>query len=436
MPQTNSFRAWIRVDGRDTWEFKREVSPDGTTVTCWIASQLGKNFSVHWRRNKTYRSHSVGYVKVDGKPCAGRVIYAHASDAQVGGVTEGSMIKPFTFSSLETTDDDSFLENPAHPDLGVISLTITPVVVGQRGKLHEGADSEYIPQSKVHERMNKAVTQQVGLGNARSISYTNTVASIALAGEAVVTILWRYRPIEFLRAIEVAPQLKRTAQDASLNVQTSKKSKRNKKETVDPPTVAAASTTGNSRTSVKIRTDSDSENAADLLKNVRAGQKLKLKEEDINPLALTTSSLRSGPVKIESDDAVPTDLASTLHTPKKLILKEEAVPLTLNRSKASLIKSENDETLFQIARSGGHWSKSLPKKEEEDIPRALFTIGIQAGSTNEPARVKNEQDDEKRFDLTGNVQLLHEFEAKVCHFLPRSRTFCGCAQADLSSNQA
>ncbi|KAF7315897.1 hypothetical protein MIND_00106300 [Mycena indigotica] len=243
MPHHNGFEATIRVDGQTTDEYACEVSADRATVTCWIASQLGKEFSVYWRRDRSHREHSVGYVQVDGNPCAGRVIYSYASSAQLSGVTtEDNRLRPFVFSSLETTgsfmlslpkfpNDDALEDYAVHPDLGVIALTITPVVVGQRGN-HEGADSVAMPDLTVHERAKKALTERVGLGAEGQVHYRNTAASIALKGDPIVTFRWKYRPIEVLRAAGSILNKKRAADEVA---GPSKRPKREEKKIILEP---------------------------------------------------------------------------------------------------------------------------------------------------------------------------------------------------------
>jgi hypothetical protein len=36
------FSAWVAIDGKETLEYDVEISEDQKTVTCWIASELGK----------------------------------------------------------------------------------------------------------------------------------------------------------------------------------------------------------------------------------------------------------------------------------------------------------------------------------------------------------------------------------------------------------
>lgn len=36
------FKAWITIDGKEAVEYDVQTSEDQKTVTCWIASELGK----------------------------------------------------------------------------------------------------------------------------------------------------------------------------------------------------------------------------------------------------------------------------------------------------------------------------------------------------------------------------------------------------------
>ena len=36
------FSAWVTIDGKEVVEYDVETSEDEKTVTCWIASELGK----------------------------------------------------------------------------------------------------------------------------------------------------------------------------------------------------------------------------------------------------------------------------------------------------------------------------------------------------------------------------------------------------------
>ncbi|KAJ7141254.1 hypothetical protein C8R44DRAFT_763071 [Mycena epipterygia] len=206
------FSAWITIDGIETPEYSVETSEDQNTVTCWIASELGKKFSIHWE-NSSYRTHTAGEVKMDGNKCQAKLIYGHLVPRTVfkEGVTDGQTIKPFTFSSLALTDDDSFLGGSSHEDLGVIELCIYPVDL--LNTPHVPGPTTDLSALKLHERSKKAVTQQITLAQSRKLPVPTNFVTTRRAGPDLVKFFFKYRPIDVLRANGIAPQLKRKAPD-------------------------------------------------------------------------------------------------------------------------------------------------------------------------------------------------------------------------------
>ncbi|KAJ6507192.1 hypothetical protein C8R47DRAFT_86666 [Mycena vitilis] len=158
MPQCQGFTAWITIDGETAEEYDLETSEDGKTMTCWIASQLAKKFSVHCRA-PPLACDIGGYVDMDGTKCGGQTLRATTQDRhfQKNGVSDGTIIRPFMFSSLQVTDDDTFLSSSSHQDLGRIRFSITPIRVAGVS----AAPPTSLSQVTVHERSKKAVTQQV-----------------------------------------------------------------------------------------------------------------------------------------------------------------------------------------------------------------------------------------------------------------------------------
>ncbi|KZV78514.1 hypothetical protein EXIGLDRAFT_783711, partial [Exidia glandulosa HHB12029] len=71
------FDAWICSDGRKLGTYAHEV--DGLTVKCYIASEPGKPFSVHWR-DLAGGSRIRGTVYVDGVRACGSVSKGYAGE--------------------------------------------------------------------------------------------------------------------------------------------------------------------------------------------------------------------------------------------------------------------------------------------------------------------------------------------------------------------
>ncbi|KAJ7646771.1 hypothetical protein FB45DRAFT_1019068 [Roridomyces roridus] len=210
-----SFCAWITIEGVVTPEYSVETSADGKTVTCWIASELGKKFAVHWT-NRSYPAHIQGQVKMDGVNCGGRISYGHLrglpKSSVKDGISDGMTVKPFVFSGLALSDDDALLGGPSYENLGLIELTLHPVQILNANVPCSGTAN--LSNLQVHERSKKAVTQQITL--AAPIIQRTTFARTARLAADLVTFTFKYRPLDILQANGMAPAssgLKRKSSD-------------------------------------------------------------------------------------------------------------------------------------------------------------------------------------------------------------------------------
>ncbi|KAF7357829.1 hypothetical protein MVEN_00829000 [Mycena venus] len=208
------FSAWITIDGKEAVEYNVETLEDEKTVTCWIASELGKKFSIDWK-NSYFPQDVAGYVKVDGTTCGSKVsLYSNHFKEDIisqTGVSDGTTLRPFVFSALELTDDDDVLSGSASlslQDLGLIQLTIIPV---HATDTNEPLFISSLSNHKVHERSKKAITQQITLAEPEILDRPPRVLNVRRTGPDVVKFCFKYRPIDVLRANGIAPQLKRKA---------------------------------------------------------------------------------------------------------------------------------------------------------------------------------------------------------------------------------
>ncbi|KAF9059359.1 hypothetical protein BDP27DRAFT_1431456 [Rhodocollybia butyracea] len=115
-----------------------------------------------------------------------------------GAATSDSTEKPFVFSPLELTDDDEYLHKTT-AGLGEVKLVISHATFGKVTSLNR----TYTALGKVHEKAKKATGHKVGLGIEKTNLRMNAV-SATLRG-VVVTFIFKYRPIEMLRANGIAP---------------------------------------------------------------------------------------------------------------------------------------------------------------------------------------------------------------------------------------
>ncbi|KAJ6498915.1 hypothetical protein C8R45DRAFT_980354 [Mycena sanguinolenta] len=213
MLQCGEFAAWVTIEGTEAPEYGVEVSEDQKCVTCWIASEVGKKFSVHWKNTSYYDSVTRGRVYMDGTLCAGQIIRPEPLPAETTtyGIRNGSSVKPFMFSSLQLTDDDTFLGGPTHESLGLIEIKIKPVQVTEWFPICTSVRS--LSNIKIHERSKKAVTQQITLAEPEAVLPKGSVKCQS-TGPELVKFSFKYRPADVLRAngiIPSPPQLKRKA---------------------------------------------------------------------------------------------------------------------------------------------------------------------------------------------------------------------------------
>ncbi|KIO14645.1 hypothetical protein M404DRAFT_991405 [Pisolithus tinctorius Marx 270] len=80
------FSAQVVVEGEDVKEYEITVNSSGTRATCWIASEVGKKFSVKWRCHSTERPACQGVLTVDGIRCVRTCLLPTYEDTAFGSV--------------------------------------------------------------------------------------------------------------------------------------------------------------------------------------------------------------------------------------------------------------------------------------------------------------------------------------------------------------
>ncbi|KAF8150147.1 hypothetical protein B0H34DRAFT_732740 [Crassisporium funariophilum] len=203
-----NFEAWVKVDDKDTQAYCIETDKAKKEVTCWIASEAGKTFSILCQKSHTECNCS-GSTTLDGFD-TGSFLLRKAQDNHpteiCGLVTSKTTMRPFRFSPISLTDDDAFLSSSSSTsNIGEIKLTF------RRARM-KGGDIEFdrvfvpsIPeQQKVHERSKKAITHQVSFGE--DVICDHPAPVNAVRKERLVTFIFRYRPLDMLQAIGIAPR--------------------------------------------------------------------------------------------------------------------------------------------------------------------------------------------------------------------------------------
>nr|GAT54992.1 predicted protein [Mycena chlorophos] len=244
----NGIDAWVAVGGPGYDSEARTYQPeslqgrDSSTSgwTAWIASELGQEFSIHWRNTDVF-CQTVGRVWVDGIECSGEILRGPNYDTRVAGRrTSGSAVQPFVFSKIDLTDDDTFLHASSSRDIGTIKLEIWTInMTGTK----PFSNSAPVADAKVHERSKKGVAHQVKFGapvegNQRSAAVIEYLDTSPLA-----TFTFKYRSMDILRANGIAPTraststsrtTKRKSRTMSVKLEDKPPLKRLKREHRDP----------------------------------------------------------------------------------------------------------------------------------------------------------------------------------------------------------
>ncbi|RDB28684.1 hypothetical protein Hypma_014843 [Hypsizygus marmoreus] len=195
------FEAHINVDGVALPEYSCQTDKDGEKVSCWIPSEAGKSFTVSWKTLVGKPYEISGKVNIDGNSLGGRIQYPNATmtvehtGASISSTTE----RPFIFSSLNTTDDDTYLNNTTTMSIGDITIAFWEIVTGEETY----AIPITLSNEKVHERSKKAMAHRVELGELKERSSRKTV--MATNVRVLSTFVFKYRSIDILRAEGIAP---------------------------------------------------------------------------------------------------------------------------------------------------------------------------------------------------------------------------------------
>ncbi|KAF5389166.1 hypothetical protein D9757_004972 [Collybiopsis confluens] len=198
----HEFRAWIIIEGSIADEHQFRYLPETNTVCCWIASEAGKGFQVHWEDTER-KSATDGHLVIDGNPCGGKVLSADPDKpsftSKEGIRTSPTTVRPFRFSQIQLTDDDTRADPQlAQTELGQIELLIFRVEI--RGE-EEVITRDVPTQQLLHERAKKAIQHQTTFGDKLQKSTPRPAVRLKqLSQEPVARFRFLYRPLEMLQA--------------------------------------------------------------------------------------------------------------------------------------------------------------------------------------------------------------------------------------------
>ncbi|KDR68601.1 hypothetical protein GALMADRAFT_215745 [Galerina marginata CBS 339.88] len=163
MPPIGCFSSWVQVDGEVLPEYQVEYSPDGTQATCWIPSELGKEFQIGYQ-DSVGALTTASKVFVDGTFCNATITYSRHSPRyktsviiHKGAPISATAIRPFVFAPCQLLDDDNLLMNS--PAVGEIKVVVEEIEVRESSNI--SVDARNLPPLHIHERAKKGIVHDV-----------------------------------------------------------------------------------------------------------------------------------------------------------------------------------------------------------------------------------------------------------------------------------
>ncbi|KAL1948508.1 hypothetical protein VTO73DRAFT_12583 [Trametes versicolor] len=199
--ELNGYSAHVNCDGKEleTYDVRME---DERTISCWIPSEEGKTFIVHWGDDSSSTTMRVD-IFMDGRKVE---VLAHENKKTEycrGAIETSDSLRPFLFAPLVLTDDDALLHSDVSGDIGTIHVEMRRVQRYTKNKTN--FRGRHVPEiGSVHERSKKAGVHAVALGQPQEVTVESWTAR-GVDKEPFATFKFRYRPLELLQANGIAP---------------------------------------------------------------------------------------------------------------------------------------------------------------------------------------------------------------------------------------
>ncbi|KZT71916.1 hypothetical protein DAEQUDRAFT_644486, partial [Daedalea quercina L-15889] len=209
------FRDWytyVHCDGMTVDEYDFRIVDDNT-VSCYIASEAGKNFAVKWYNDLDRPASAECYM--DGQRMGTSNVDPGKSGARNGVRTDASYKQYFQFAPLDTTDDDDIAnpDDPSNNTLGIIEVRIYRIRYSYepyRPRLRPRA-RDLADRPPVHERSKKAGTHCVRLGEGKWCEPLDHIPAgprriyVDDQQHPYIRFIFRYQPRAMLQAHGIIP---------------------------------------------------------------------------------------------------------------------------------------------------------------------------------------------------------------------------------------
>ncbi|KAI0748124.1 hypothetical protein C8Q80DRAFT_718352 [Daedaleopsis nitida] len=179
-----NYAVYVQCDGKELEMYDVRMDDEKTT-SCWIPSESGKEFTVHYADESSATMMRIT-LDVDG-----RRMGSYACEKQSEGVIR----------------DDEAAVSSTHltSEIGTIEVTMTKADrFEEREHNYEGVGA-VAKIGAIHEKSKKAGVHAISFGEQKKILPTKSLMAVGLQKEPFAVFKFRYRPLELLQATGVAP---------------------------------------------------------------------------------------------------------------------------------------------------------------------------------------------------------------------------------------
>ncbi|KAJ7097743.1 hypothetical protein B0H15DRAFT_822419 [Mycena belliarum] len=202
------FSAWIVVDGKPVPEYLVAEDPKAAKVSCWIPSEEGQKFSVHWKDHGG-KVDSCAFISLDGLVVPGRFLFGSGEASREGVRSSATTERPFIFQTL---DQDEPSGHAVNKDVGMITLRIKRIT---RVASRPANPFQQLPSVTLGKRKAGDVCVSFGENKAAfdqfaftwSVKpYEKDASSGSKYPSTYVSFTFRYRSREFLQMQGIMPE--------------------------------------------------------------------------------------------------------------------------------------------------------------------------------------------------------------------------------------
>jgi len=200
------FSAWIVVDGKPVPEYLVAEDNQAARVSCWIPSEEGQKFSVHWKDHGG-KVDSCAFISLDGVVVPGRFLFGTGETFRQGVRSSMNTERPFVFQKVEEDEPSS---HPVNKDVGMITLRIK--------RIKRVASRPANPMQELPSVLGKRKTGDLCIGFGEDTQaydqyaytwsvkpYEKDAPASARTPSTYVSFVFRYRSREFLQMQGIMP---------------------------------------------------------------------------------------------------------------------------------------------------------------------------------------------------------------------------------------